>query len=204
MRRSIPLALVAAISTLTGTWLWAQTPTKAPLDAQLSTPFDAPADVKTPVPEGAKAPGGPAAKPAEFASSPPLPTTTVEAINLRNQFIELSKKKALLMKEPEIKREIQLLERQIPELEAWAKADEAARLLHEVIDKHPNTQAAKSAQEAIQLIEGHGRLVPVREEFRIPDRGRATDKQFRRDNFELQPVQPQPVQPQPETNNFSS
>jgi hypothetical protein len=97
-----------------------------------------------------------------------------------------------------------LLERQIPELEAWAKADEAARLLHEVIDKHPNTQAAKSAQEAIQLIEGHGRLVPVREEFRIPDRGRATDKQFRRDNFELQPVQPQPVQPQPETNNFSS
>jgi hypothetical protein len=177
MRRSIQLALVAAISTLTGTWLWAQTPTKAPLDAQLSTPFDAPADVKTPVPEGAKAPGGPAAKPAEFASSPPLPTTTVEAINLRNQFIELSKKKALLMKEPEIKREIQLLERQIPELEA---------------------------QEAIQLIEGHGRLVPVREEFRIPDRGRATDKQFRRDNFELQPVQPQPVQPQPETNNFSS
>jgi len=180
MRRSIQLILVAAISALTGAWLLAQTPTKAPVDVQLKNPFGAPTDVKVPVPEGPKAPAEPAAKPAEFASNPPLATTSVEAINLRNKYIELSKKKAPLMKEPDLKREIEMLERQIPELEAWAQADEAVRLLHEVVDKHPNTQAAKSAQEAIQLIEGHGRLVPIREGFRVP-RTIPMDEQFRRD-----------------------
>jgi ribosomal protein L31E len=185
MRRSIQLVLVAAISTLTGTWLWAQTPTKAPLDAQLSTPFDAPADVKTPVPEGAKAPGGPAAKPAEFASSPPLATATVEAINLRNQFIELSKKKALLMKEPQLKREIGALERDIPELEAWARAEEAVQILRDVIEKHPNTGAAESAKAAIQLIEGQGK-----------------DK-FRREGIVPSPIEdPQPIFDRPRNRQF--
>ncbi len=147
MRRSIQLVLVAAIITLTDAWLWAQTPIKTPSGAELNIgTFE-----------------GPARKPAELASSPPLATTTVEAINLRNQYIELSKKKALLMKEPELKREIEMLERDIPELEAWAKAEEAVQLLHEVIEKHPNTQAAKSAQAAIELIKGRGR-----EEFLVP------------------------------------
>ena len=205
MRRSIPLVLVAAISTSTGAWLWAQTPTNAPLHAQLSTPFDAPADVKTPVPEGAKATGGPAPKPAELASSPPLATAKVEAINLRNQFVELSKKKALLMKEPELNREIQLLERQIPELEAWAKADEAVRLLHEVIEKHPNTQAAKSAQEAIQLIER--RPIPERDDLFSPRRDirhalPPTDRPY--DRGPSRHDDPAPLKPIPERDSFSS
>jgi hypothetical protein len=99
----------------------------------------------------------PAAKPAELTSSPPAAKTTVEAINLRNQYIELSKKKALLMKEPQLKREIGSLERDIPELEAWARAEEAVQILRDVIEKHPNTGAAESAKAAIQLIEGQSK-----------------------------------------------
>ncbi len=191
MKRSVLLILVAAISISTGAWLWAQTPTKAPPPTgEVIAPFGS---------DGSKPAAQPAAKPAELASSPPLANTTIEAVNLRNQFLELSKKKAQLLKEAELKREIQLLERQIPELEAWSKADEAARLLHEVIEKHPDTQAAKSAQQAIRVIESNGRLVPVPDDFGLPAKKKPSAKEFRRDA----PIFDVP-QPQPRDSNFSS
>ncbi|HXY35517.1 MAG TPA: hypothetical protein VEI07_14895 [Planctomycetaceae bacterium] len=130
MKRSFLLVVIAGVTTSAGAWLFAQSPKAQPAQ--------------------------PTTKAEEFTSSPPFKTTTVEAINLRNQFIELSKKKALLMKEPQLKREIEALEREIPELEAWAKAQEAVQILREVVEKHPNTRAAESANAAIRLIEERG------------------------------------------------
>jgi hypothetical protein len=195
MRRSILLVLVVAISVSTGAWLWAQTPKTAPPTPVLTSSFGL---------DGSQPSRQPAAKPAEFASSPPLATATVEAINLRNRFIELSKMKAHMMKEAQLKHEIEALEREIPELEAWAKAEEVARLLHQVIDKHPNTQAAKSAQEAIQLIER--RAVPgqlQRNDFAPQEEFRpAPDKPF--DRGPSRHDVPAPLKPIPERDSFSS
>ncbi|HEV7999755.1 MAG TPA: hypothetical protein VGP63_07745 [Planctomycetaceae bacterium] len=52
------------------------------------------------------------------------------------------------------------MEVEVRELEAWAKAKEAVRLLHEVIEKHPNTKAAETANAAIQLIEQRRSVTP--------------------------------------------
>jgi hypothetical protein len=78
---------------------------------------------------------------------------TLEANPIRQRFLELSKKKAAALNEEELKREVESMETEVRELEAWAKAQEAVRLLHEVVDKHPNTKAAETANAAIQLIE---------------------------------------------------
>ncbi len=78
---------------------------------------------------------------------------------VRQRFIELSKKKAYALTEEQLKHEVESMEAEVRELEAWAKAQEAMRLLHEVIEKHPNTKAAETANAAIQLIE-QGRNTP--------------------------------------------
>jgi ribosomal protein L31E len=72
---------------------------------------------------------------------------------IRQRFVELSKKKAYALNEEQLKREVEVLEREVKELEAWAKTDEAVRMLHEVVQKHPNTKAAEAASGAIRLIE---------------------------------------------------
>jgi ribosomal protein L31E len=158
----------------------------------------------------------PSAKPEEFTSSPALKTTTAEAINLRSRYIELSKKKAELMKEDQLKHEIETLERQIPELEAWAKAEEAVRLLREVIEKHPNTDAAKCAQSAIELIQGRGEDFR-REEFVPRPDDRTPNRRFREGRRAPAPHDPGPslddprrapprgdFQPKPEKDAFPS
>jgi hypothetical protein len=164
MRRTMFLGAVTPIVALgvlgwTQAVLLAQTPKSPTVPTQPApgpagatvTPFGS--DGSQPVAPAAQ----PSAKPVEFTSSPVLKTTTVEEVNLRNRYIELCKKKSLLMKAAQLKREIEALERETQELEAWAKADEAAVLLREVIEKHPNTKAARSANAAIQLIEARGR-----------------------------------------------
>jgi hypothetical protein len=155
MKRSLLIVIVAGITVSAGAWLYAQSAKAPEPGPAIRNPVPIDASLKTPsVP--------PSAKPEEFTSTPPLKTTTVEAINLRNRFIELSKKKAQLMKEPQLKREIEALEREIPELEAWARAQEAVEILRDVIEKHPNTKAAQSANAAIRLIQerGDARFIP--------------------------------------------
>jgi ribosomal protein L31E len=166
MKRSLLIVTLAGLVVSAGAWLFAQSGKTAPSTQpppNSAIPFGTfesshgTFDPSQPQPAQSPAqPSQPTAKPEGFTSSPSLKTTTVEAINLRNRYIELSKKKALLMQEDQLKREIETLERQIPELEAWAKAEEAVRLLREVIEKHPNTEAAKCAQSAIELIQGRG------------------------------------------------
>ncbi|HXY33674.1 MAG TPA: hypothetical protein VEI07_05560 [Planctomycetaceae bacterium] len=67
------------------------------------------------------------------------------------------------MSAPALKREIEKLERQLEMAEAWAKLDEAARLIHEVAEKYPNTPAANTANEAVRVIEQRRQM---REGFR--------------------------------------
>jgi hypothetical protein len=187
MKRSLFIVVVAGITVWIGARLIAQSSKKPPGGPEFRNPFG----VAVPS-EGLPktSPAQPSAKSEEFASSPALKSTTVEVINLRNQFIELSKKKALLMKEPQLKREIETLEREIPELEAWAKAEEAVRLLREVAEKYPNTKAADSANAAIRLIEQRG------EPF---DLGRPTDTPSRSPIFKRAPhdSDPAPFGPAP-------
>jgi hypothetical protein len=84
---------------------------------------------------------------------------TPDANPIRQRFLELSKKKAAALNEEDLKREVESMENEVRELEAWVKTQEAVRLLHEVVDKHPNTKAAETANAAIQLIEER-RVVP--------------------------------------------
>jgi hypothetical protein len=77
----------------------------------------------------------------------------LDSLPIRQRFIELSRKKAYALNEEQLKREVEAMEAEVRELEAWAKAQEAVRLLHEVIEKHPNTKAAETANAAIQLID---------------------------------------------------
>jgi hypothetical protein len=160
MKRSLLIVALAGFFVSAGAWLFAQSakpaPTPTPPPNSANVPFGTVEALQPQPAQSPVVPLQPTAKPEELTSSPTLKTTTVEAINLRSRYSELSKKKAQLMKEDQLKREIETLERQIPELEAWAKAEEAVQLLREVVEKHPNTEAAKSAQTAIELIQGHG------------------------------------------------
>ncbi len=168
MKRSLLIVIIAGITLSSGAWLVAQTD-KSPPPPDLQNTSSAPTSATQP-----------SVKPDDLLSSPvPLKTTTVELNNLRNRFVELCKKKSLMMKDPQLKREIEALEAEIPELEAWAKADEAVQLLHEVIEKHPNTQAAGSANAAIELIQRRARgdqfrkddgFGPRRNLIPVPDR----------------------------------
>jgi hypothetical protein len=46
-----------------------------------------------------------------------------------------------------------VMEAEVRELEAWAKTQEAIRLLRDIADNHRNTKAAEAANAAIQLLE---------------------------------------------------
>jgi hypothetical protein len=140
MKRSLLIAVVAVIATGAGAWLYAQAP-KNP-EAQRN---------------------------GELVDIYPAPERP-EVTTLQNRFLELSKKKALKMTERELRHEIEAIEKKLAEVEAWAKVDEAVRLLHEVVETHPNTPASQTAGAAIQFIE-------KRREFRgapsaIPDPAR--------------------------------
>jgi hypothetical protein len=152
MRRIILLGAVTPIAALgilavTQTVLLAQSPkpespkastTAAPVSAN-SSPFAAdPSADATFAPEGRTA-----------AVNAPA----IDHNPIRQRFIELSKKKAYALTEEQLKREVESMEAEVRELEAWVKAQEAVRVLHEVIEKHPNTNAAGAASAAIQLIE---------------------------------------------------
>ena len=166
MRRTVLLGAVAPVLALgfvacAQAVLLAQSP-KAPVPL---SPTPAPSGTvlvpirpETPAPVGSAAPLEsltPLAQPfATFpartseASSPAL-----DSLPVRQRFIELSRKKAYALNEEQLKREVEAMEAEVRELEAWAKAQEAVRLLHDVIEKHPNTKAAETANAAIQLIE---------------------------------------------------
>ncbi|HET6327428.1 MAG TPA: hypothetical protein VFG04_22290 [Planctomycetaceae bacterium] len=162
MRRTVLLGVVVPVLAL-GFVACAQ----AVLLAQ-SPKTPAPIGPQAPEPIRAAAPLGPAAQdvPTFGAAAPrtsEAASPALEALPIRQRFIELSRKKAYALNEEQLKREVEAMEAEVRELEAWAKAQEAVRLLHEVIEKHPNTKAAETANAAIQLIEqGRNPLIDQR------------------------------------------
>jgi len=93
----------------------------------------------------------------------PVPVVNAPALNaspMQQRFLELSRKKALAMTEEQLKHEVERMEAEVRELEAWVKTQEAVRLLHEVVEKHPNTKAAETASAAMQLIEQRRNVMP--------------------------------------------
>ncbi len=120
--------------------------TPAPIGPQSSDSFGTATSLDSPTPLAP--PAGAAAPRTSEAASPAL-----DSLPIRQRFIELSRKKAYALTEEQLKHEVETMEAEVRELEAWAKAQEAVKQLHEVMEKHPNTKAAETANAAIQLIE---------------------------------------------------
>jgi hypothetical protein len=151
MRRIVLLGAVMPIVVLgflavTETVLFAQTPKSE--SPKVDLPAAPPIETR---PFGTDRPAGTSFELGIRASAVNAPA--LDANPLRQRFIELSKKKAYALTEEQLKHEVERMETEVRELEAWAKAQEAVRLLHDVIEKHPNTKAAETANAAIQLIE---------------------------------------------------
>ena len=153
MRRIVFAGAVTPILTL-GFVAWAETA----LLAQ-SEKLDAPKAASSSVSVGTKSGslGASAAVGTPFgAEAPAIDEPKMQALDAspaRQRFIELSKKKAYTLDEEQLKHEVEVMEADVRELEAWAKADEAIRILHEVVDKHPNTHAARAASASIRQLE---------------------------------------------------
>jgi hypothetical protein len=153
MRRTILLGAVTPIVTLgflacTQAILLAQSP-KTPVPGAPVTPAPVPS-----TPFGSDVSGTITVVPQ--ASPPAISDNNFEtpgANPIRQRFLELSRKKAAALNEEELKREVESMETEVRELEAWVKVQQAVHQLHEVVAKHPNTKAAETANAAIQLIE---------------------------------------------------
>lgn len=72
---------------------------------------------------------------------------------LRHRFVELSTRKARLMTEEQLQQAVNELDRDVDGLNAWSKIEAGARLLREVVEKHPRTKAAEAAKSALKAIE---------------------------------------------------
>jgi hypothetical protein len=152
MRRTILVGAVTPIAALvvlawTQAVLRAQTP-KAPTPAATPAPLQ-----PALVPFGSDGSGPITVVPQAQPSAHSATFEPLDANPVRQRFLELSKKKAQALNEEELKREVESMETEVRELEAWVKVQQAVRQLHEVVDKHPNTRAADTANKAIQLIE---------------------------------------------------
>jgi hypothetical protein len=170
MRRKVLLGAVLPIMALgflalTVTVLLAQSPkiesakappASVPVESK-NVPFGADVQPSTPL-------GGAAPRPTNDGNAP-----AIDANPIRQRFIELSKKKANALSEEELKREVESMENQVRELEAWAKADEAMRLLREVAEKHRSTKAAEAASAAIQVLESRRNAATARTPGPVPD-----------------------------------
>jgi hypothetical protein len=193
MRRKVLLGAVLPIMALgflalTVTVLLAQSPK---IESAKAPPASAPVDSKS-VPFGADVQptspfGEEIARPTNDGNAPAL-----DANPIRQRFIELSKKKANALSEEQLKREVESMENEVRELEAWAKAEEAMRLLREVAEKHRNTKAAEAAAAAIQVLENRRNAATARTLVPVPER---FEKDFRRGPEPDQPTFDKPDQP---------
>lgn len=97
------------------------------------------------------------------------------SLGIRQQYVELLRKKAELMSEEEITGELDRLKSDITELEASRALESITRQLQELIDSHPQTAAARRAQQMLAVpVQGdapyYGGPAPTRARP-VPDRG---------------------------------
>jgi hypothetical protein len=163
MRRTLLLGAITptlglAILGLMETLLLAQSPK-----------LDAPTPAAAPI-EANGTTFGRAAQATPFGSDGSLPASAPaqNANPIRQRFIELSRKKAYALGDEELKREVDVMEAEVRELEAWAKTQEAIRLLRDIADNHRNTKAAEAANDAIQLLENRHAAARGSESIREP------------------------------------
>jgi hypothetical protein len=139
MKRAAIFGMVVVVIALAWTYL----PAQSTWSAQPSS-SSTPATVKAAVPAaGASAQGLVAAPP---QTQPPLNL-------LQQRYVDLATKQARLMTTAQLEHAVSQLDIEVQELNAWSKVEETARQLHEVIDKHPQTQAAEAARSALKVIE---------------------------------------------------
>ena len=129
MKRAAFWGIVVAVIATTWTFLVAQT---------------TPSKLKSPVV---------GARPETFAEPQTLGAVPSPLTPLQQRFVELSTKKARLMSEEQLQQAVNELDRDVEGLNAWSKIEDSARLLREVVEKHPQTKAAEAAKAALKMIE---------------------------------------------------
>jgi hypothetical protein len=139
MKRAAVFGIVVAVIATTWTLLVAQT---SPVRVNSPMPAQAAPEPIRPVPivDPTAAPLGQVP-----AQSPLTP--------LQQRFVELSTKKARLMTEEQLQQAVNALDRDVEGLNAWSKIEDSARQLREIVEKHPQTRAAKAAESALKIIE---------------------------------------------------
>ena len=142
MKRAAVFGMVVLVIASAWTYLAAQsTPTSAPPKAPAPLPGAAPQTFDDARPQSS----------ARFDRDQSSPTTP-----LQQRYIELATKKSRLMTEEQLQQSVNDLDREVEELHAWARVEESAKILREVIEKHPQSRAAASARAAIRIMEqGH-------------------------------------------------
>jgi hypothetical protein len=146
---AITPTLALAFLALTQTLLLAQSPKlDVPQPTATVSPIEATGTRSDPIPQATPFESDGSKPRAVDASAPALDSNP-----LRQRFIELSRKKARALDEEQLKREVDAMEAEVRELEAWARTQQAVQMLREITEQHRNTKAAEAASAAIQLLE---------------------------------------------------
>jgi TolA-binding protein len=168
MKRAAIFGMFAAVVATAWTFLAAQSGPSNKLNGNSRLPEPAPA--LAPAPAVPVVVGHPA---------PSEPLTP-----LQQRFVELSAKKAHLMTEEQLQQALNNLDQEVQELTAWSKIEETARLLREVVEKHPQTKAAEAAKSALNAIDQNRPAItplaePRSQEPRIdpPSKGRRYERE---------------------------
>jgi hypothetical protein len=88
------------------------------------------------------------------------------------------------MTEDQLQQSVNELDRDVEGLNAWAKIEDSARLLREVVEKHPQTRAAEAAKAALKMIEQNQ-----------PSLSPTPDSKFERQSPNVSPFGPEPFAP---------
>jgi hypothetical protein len=142
MKRTAIFGMFAAVVATAWTLLSAQS---GPSNKLPINKLNGNSRLQEPAPASAPAPTVPVVVTHPVPSGPLTP--------LQQRFVELSEQKARLMTEEQLQQALNHLDQEVQELNAWSKLEETARLLREVVEKHPQTKAAEAARSALNAIE---------------------------------------------------
>jgi hypothetical protein len=149
MKRSILIGALVGTAVCLGGWIFAQSAKERHLLAA-----ERPSEVKTIA----------RAVPDAFVHAESTQTTDISVYAELQRRIELAKKQADELSQPDLNREVEALRQQFKELVAreralqneltgWKVAAEAVRTLQMIVEKVPNTKAAEAANAAIHVIQ---------------------------------------------------
>jgi hypothetical protein len=170
MKRAAFVAMIVAVTASGWTFLAAQSGPVVPQKA---------------APDGTAVPASSGSEP----TAATLPVTSVgqaPLTALQRRFIDLASKKARLMSEEQLQQAVNKMDQDVEELNAWSRIEDSAKALREVVEKHPQSRAARAARAALQMIEQN------RSPFSLHP-----GKQYEKEKFERQPFDPPQTEPSP-------